>query len=711
MSRYCVLALLGSLFSGCSVGIGPPEVPMKGDVSFGPCVVGSNQGRVIKAGWIMSHITNAKYPDYTLKSVEIDDPQFARVNGNRSNTKVTLLKAGKFTADIILEHAKYPNHRLKKFEFEVRLPNFHFNKLVRDMVEDHTVSTDGILEQISGAKSRGYQLKSIKVNDISYARITGVKPKLGLELLKVGNFTADIVLEHSNYFDVMVKGVEIEVIPPGFVFNFSRLLRSFADGKRVSTDDILEHIPGAKSKGCKLKSIKVNDISYARITGVKPNLGLELLKVGNFTADIVLEHSNYFDIMVKGVEIEVVPPGFVSNFSKLLRSFGDSKRVSTDDILGHISGAKSKGYKLKSIRVNDIGYARVTGLKPDLGLELLKVGNFTVDIVLEHARYVDVVVKGVEIGVISPDFVFNFDRLFRNVEDGKRVSTDDILEHIPDAKSKGYKLKSIRINDVSYARVTGLKPNLGLELLKVGNFTADIALEHAKYADVVVKGVEMAVISPGLVFNFNRLLRNVEDGTKVSADDILEHIPGAKSKGYKLKSIRVNDVSYARVTGLKPNLGLELLKVGNFTADIALEHAGYLDVKVKIAAFEVKVPSFNFNKLVRNVGGGTRVSTDEILGQMPNLKSGGYQLKSITVSDGSYARVTGVKPNLGLELLKVGNFTADILLEYAGYLDVTVKAAAFEVKVPSFNFSKSVRNVGDGTKMSADEILRQVPDQ
>ena len=202
-----------------------------------------------------------------------------------------------------------------------------------------------------------------------------------------------------------------------------------------------------------------------------------------------MEHADYLDVTVRSAKIEVILKDFA--FIRLVRDFGGGTKVSTAQIMGRIraAGNKTGNYTLKSMVVSDGSYARVTGSKPNLGLELLKAGNFTVDIVLGHLRYPDVTVKGAKFEVRLPGFSFS-----RSVRNTETISTDQILGQISDAKSKGYKLKSITVNNGTYARVTGSKPNLGLEFLKVGPFTVDIVLEHANYLDVTVRGAELVYV-------------------------------------------------------------------------------------------------------------------------------------------------------------------------------------------------------------------------
>ena len=371
------------------------------DIVFEPWIINSDQGKTIKASQIMDRITNARKHGYTLKNIQIEDSSLARASGMGSNVEVTLIKAGNFTANILLYHPGYSYYlTIEEAKFEVRLPTFSFNKLSIGRSKAKTVSTDEILAQIpEDPKSKDYELKSITVNNANYASVTSSKPNLGLKPLRSGEFTADIVLAHANYFDVTIRGAEFQVKSPGFTFN--KLLRRFGDGKTISADKILGQIPeDPKSKGYKLKSITVNDSNYARVTGSKPNLGLELLKGGSFTVDIVLEHAVYLDFGIDNAKFEVKLPSF--SFNRFVRDAKDSKIISTNEILGRIpEDPKSQGYSLKSIIVGDASRARVRGTKPDLEVEFLGDVSFTADIVLEHSNYFDVTIKGARFASIS----------------------------------------------------------------------------------------------------------------------------------------------------------------------------------------------------------------------------------------------------------------------------------------------------------------------
>ena len=101
------------------------------------------------------------------------------------------------------------------------------------------------------------------------------------------------------------------------------------------------------------------------------------------------------------------------------------------------------------------------------------------------------------------------------------------------------------------------------------------------------------------------------------------------------------------------------------------------------------------------------LSKAEILGQVQGEKLG-YTLKSITVSNTSFAQSAGAAPNISITLRRVGIFTATIVLEHPRYEDVTIHGAAFEItKAPakSLTFNRLVTDRGTVTRT---EILNQI---
>ena len=393
------------------------------------------------------------------------------------------------------------------------------------------------------------------------------------------------------------------------------------------------------------------------------------------------------------------------SFQGMVRSLSGGKKISTQEILKQLGGQGKAGYTIKTIELSGLNgtFAKVTGTKPNLGLELLKTGEFKATITLEHPKF-EGITKVLAIKVVAQKFIFN--KLTRQIYGV--ISTEQILNQIPNAKKLGYKLKSIVLADKSFATVSGTAPNLKMDLKKMGRFTATIILSHPTYFDVTLANCEFEIMPPK--FTFNKLTRRSDGGKVISTEQILNQIPNAKKLGYQLKSIKLSDNSLATVSGTAPNLKLDLKKTGNFTATIILSHPTYFDVTVANCDFEIMPPKFTFNKLTRRSDGGKVISTEQILAQIPNAKAKGYQLKSVVVSDGSFATVSGTAPNLKLDLKKTGNFTATIVLENPKYFDVTVANCDFEIILPTFSFQKLTRRSDGGNVISTEQILAQIPD-
>ena len=358
----------------------------------------------------------------------------------------------------------------------------------------------------------------------------------------------------------------------------------------LSSSQILKQIKQTKMKeGYTLKNITFSDKTYARVRGSKPNLEIEILKQGDFSATLILEHKTYEDAVVKKCKISATAPKL--SFTELTTY---QNTIKTDAILKQVGGLKD-GYTVKTIRLhgNAKNIARVaqqplTGLQ----IEILKNGDFTATIVLEKDEYFDVTLPKCEFK-ITP-FKFSFTKLIYGINAGKTIGTARIVAQIPNAKKQGYALKSITISDKSYATVRGTKPNLEIEILKTGNFTAAIVLEKAGHLDVTIQNCQFEITN--VAFTFNKLKRNSNGGKGkiITSDDLLDQtIPDAKSKGYLIKSITLSDTSYGRISSkpayvtdkygsrLVNMLQMEVLKPGNFSATIVLQKAGLPDVTVQ----------------------------------------------------------------------------------------------------------------------------------
>ena len=716
------LLFIGLLLFSCSED--KPEVAEKekkeypGKLSFIKLKRVVSDGKTITVEQLFKQIKDAKKKGFTLKNIHLEDnaKKFVRITGEKPNFTLELLAIGTFTATIVLEHKDYLDKKIQA-EFEVAAQQFTFTKFVRDDSSGtKKITADQLLAQIPNAKTQGYTLKSIAISDASFATVSGTKPNLQITLLKPGTFTANIVLEHTSLFEVKIDKAAFEIKLETFVFN--KLVRYFADSKTITAKHLLAQMPNAKTKGYTLKAIVISDTSFATISGTKPNLQITLLKPGTFTANLILENPAYFDTKIERALFEIstgAAPSFT--FNKLTRNFNGSKIITAAQIIKQIPNASNNGYTLKSITISDTSFARVSGAKPYLQITILKAGTFTAKIVLEKTGYSDATIAaGVfEISTsATPNFIFN--KLTRNFSDSKTITTAQILKQIPNASGSGYTLKSIAISDTSFATVSGTKPNLRITLLKPGTFTARIVLEKKNYNDATL-AAGVFEINKGTApnFTFNKLTRNFNGSKIITAAQIIKQIPNASGSGYTLKSIALSDASFATVSGTKPYLQITILKAGTFTAKIVLEKTGYSDATIAAGAFEINkgtAPNFTFNKLTRNFSGSKIITAAQIIKQIPNASGSGYTLKSIAISDASFATVSGAKPYLQITILKTGTFTAKIVLEKTGYSDATIAAGAFEItKVAAptnLNFDKLTITYSAGKIISKNELLARI---
>ena len=87
---------------------------------------------------------------------------------------------------------------------------------------------------------------------------------------------------------------------------------------------------------------------------------------------------------------------------------------------------------------------------------------------------------------------------------------------------------------------------------------------------------------------------------------------------------------------------------------LVLEKAGYFDITVSgIIAYKKNLQkvTLSFNKLSTSKTG---LSTNELLSQIPEREKQGFTLKSISVSNPSFADVAGNCPQFVFDLKKIG---------------------------------------------------------
>ena len=354
-------------------------------------------------------------------------------------------------------------------------------------------------------------------------------------------------------------------------------------------------------------------------------------------------------------------------------------------ILNHIPTATEKGYVLKLIKdIDKPAIATVNGNQ----IDLKTTGKFTATIVLAHPNYFDVTLRKCEFDIVAPYFSFN--KYTHNRGSGNTVTTAQIENNIPLAKSEGYSLKTIKdISNVTVAEVDGTGRNITIKT--VGKLTATLVLMHPNSADRILRNCEFQIIGlPAPTLTFDKLTRNLGGGKTFSKAQIWSKIQGTKT-GYQLKSITLNDDDFGDVNGTKPDLKIDLKKGGTFKAKIVLKRAGYADAVVYPCEFEVTLPALSLKGFAQFDDTGTNNTANEsdILAKIDGLPAG-YTLETFTPKDASYVNIT--KSPFKLEFLKLGKFNADIVLKHTNYFDIKLDNIAFEYR--KIVFGKEYGEVG-----------------
>ena len=174
---------------------------------------------------------------------------FANVRGNKPYLRLEILRAGIFTAKLILEKRDYPDVEIQNCEFEIEkgdAKNLTFPKLFHNLKNGNTLDKTAILENIQGEKT-GYILKNITIpqEKSEFANVSGTKPNFTLNLLKKGNFSANIILEHPSFADVNLN-CEFEIVREDFTFE--KLRKDFSEDLKITGTEILENVRGTSRR-------------------------------------------------------------------------------------------------------------------------------------------------------------------------------------------------------------------------------------------------------------------------------------------------------------------------------------------------------------------------------------------------------------------------------------------------------------------------------
>ena len=654
--------------------------PAPDDLTFTTLQKTYSSGGRFTANEILGQINGTK-EGYRLKAIQDLSPTgIASIAPDEKS--IQFIKAGNFTATLVLGHDAKDEVTVKGAQFEItkeKAPtNLSFDKLT--LADKFKVTAVELLGNLRGTKA-GYQLKAVSFADSSYGTVTGTRPDFVLNLKKPGDFTVNLTLEHDTKKDVPILATIQLVVTK---LSFSKYIHTASDGKTIKGVDLMKNILGAV--GYSLKSITLKDTSFGTVSGTD----ITLKKTGAFNATLTLSKAGKDEDIA--AEIEAVLPRLT--FPKF--TIGYKSTLTKAEILAKVAG-NSTGYRIKEITLDSgaSDYATVTAT----GLDIKKVGSFGATITLTNPNYFEVSIANAQFQIdrnpAPTDLRFN--KFIRT--DKFTITAVDLLGNLRGTKS-GYQLKAVSFVDSSYGTVTGIQPHFVLNLKKPGDFTVNVTLEHDTKKEVSISAAIQLVVTK---LSFSKYIHTASDGKTIKGVDLMKNILGAV--GYSLKSITLKDTSFGTVDGTAPNLTVTLKKTGVFNATLTLSKG--ITTKDIAAEIEAVLPNLTFPKFT--IGYKSTLTKAEILAKVTG-NSTGYSIQTITLGGGADAYATATAT--GLDIKKVGAFTATLVLTNPNYFEMSIANAQFQIDknpaVKDLSFTTLQKAYTGGGSFTANEIWGQI---
>ena len=129
--------------------------------------------------------------------------------------------------------------------------------------------------------------------------------KKSLSFVKIGRFTATLILEHDTKADVTLTKASFEITKGTaekltFKANFQE---TFVSGGSFTEAEIFNNVQGTKT-GYKIKEVSnLNPYGYVLFANEKKSLSF--VKPGSFTATIVLEHNTKADATITNARFTI----------------------------------------------------------------------------------------------------------------------------------------------------------------------------------------------------------------------------------------------------------------------------------------------------------------------------------------------------------------------------------------------------------------------
>ena len=315
-------------------------------------------------------------------------------------------------------------------------------------------------------------------------------------------------------------------------FSFSLLS---VNTKEVSIEKIKSILKNPT--GWTIKSLKIDDESYAEVTGTSvKDFKIKIKKAGEFSFSITLQKTGYEDFVLKGVKIKATFKADAKDFS-FPELPVNAKEIPIAKIQSNLK--KPAGWTIKSLTIVDSDFGDVTGTGSSQKIVLKKGGTFVINITLQKTGWADFVLKGnikaANLTATASDF--SFPELSVNAKEIPIATIESNLK-----KPAGWTIKSIEVADSDFGDVTGTGSSQKIVLKKGGTFVINITLQKTGWADFVLKGNVKAADLTATASDFSFPLLSV-NAKEIPLDDIKRRVK--KPAGWTVKSITVDDDSYA----------------------------------------------------------------------------------------------------------------------------------------------------------------------
>ena len=226
---------------------------------------------------------------------------------------------------------------------------------------------------------------------------------------------------------------------------------------------------------------------------------------------------------------------------------------------------------------------------------------------------------------------FSFSLLYVNTKEVSIEKVKSILKN-----PTGWTIKSLKIDDESFAEVTGTSvKDFKIKIKKAGEFSFSVTLQKTGYEDFILKGIKIKATFLANAKDFSFKLLELTGANEVTIEKLKKNLKSPV--GWTIKTIAVADSSFGDVTGTGSAQKIVLKKGGGtFGITITLQKTGWVDYvlkgNIKAALFKADAKDFSFPELSVNA---KEIPLDDIKRRV--RKPADWTIKSIAVDNPTYA--------------------------------------------------------------------------